>query len=101
MEHLMVRKLRNALIWCSGSDDFQIGGKSRKGWEKLCVPLLQGNSANKPCCAIGCPKNAEFEIFYEGAVTPDDSISTDACSGHVGELLTDASVHHIYRIIAE
>jgi hypothetical protein len=29
-----------ALQWCSGSEDFQIGGKAREGWEKLCVPLL-------------------------------------------------------------
>lgn len=98
MENLMVRKLRNALIWCSGSDDFQIGGKARGGWEKLCMPLLQGESEKKHCCAIGCPNYAEFEIFYEGAVNPDDSISTDACNDHVGELLTDAPIHHIYRI---
>ncbi len=98
MEHLMVRKLRGALAWCSAADDFQIGGKAREGWEKLCVPLLQSGSEKKPCCAIGCPKDAEFEIFYEGAVRPDDSISTDACSEHVGELLTDAPVHHIYLI---
>ena len=33
-------KWADALIWCSGSDDFQIEGKARKGWEKLCKPLL-------------------------------------------------------------
>ena len=31
----------DALIWCSGSDDFQVGGKARKGWEKICLPLLR------------------------------------------------------------
>ena len=34
-------KYQNALIWCSGSEDFQIGGKARKGWEKICIPLLK------------------------------------------------------------
>ena len=98
MESRMVRKLRNALMWCGASDDFQVGGKARKGWEKLCVPLLQGKSEKRHCCAVGCPKDAEFEIYYEGAVRPDDSISTDACSEHVSELLTDAPCHYIYAI---
>jgi len=31
----------DALIWCSGSEDFQVGGKARKGWEKICLPLLK------------------------------------------------------------
>jgi len=31
---------REALIWCSGSNDFAVDGQARKGWEKLCVPLL-------------------------------------------------------------
>ena len=26
------QKFIDALIWCSGSDDFQVGGKARKGW---------------------------------------------------------------------
>ncbi len=29
-----------ALQWCSGSGDFAPGGKARKGWLKLCQPLL-------------------------------------------------------------
>ena len=35
-------KLRDALFWCSGSQDFAPEGKARKGWEKLCAPLLPG-----------------------------------------------------------
>ena len=35
------QKFIDALIWCSGSDDFQVGGKARKGWEKICLPLLR------------------------------------------------------------
>jgi hypothetical protein len=35
-----VTKLREALIWCSGSTDFQEGGQARKGWLNLCAPLL-------------------------------------------------------------
>jgi len=29
------------LLYGSGSDDFQVGGKARKGWEKICLPLLK------------------------------------------------------------
>ena len=36
-----IGKLEEALIWCSGSDDFAVGGKARKGWLKLCKPLLK------------------------------------------------------------
>jgi len=35
------QKFIDALIWCSGSGDFQVGGKARKGWEKICLPLLE------------------------------------------------------------
>jgi hypothetical protein len=30
-----------ALQWCSGSGDFQVEGKARKGWNRLCVPLIK------------------------------------------------------------
>ncbi len=30
-----------ALIWCSGSNDFQEGGIARDGWLKLCAPILR------------------------------------------------------------
>lgn len=33
-------RMRGALIWCGGSADFGPGGKARKGWLKLVVPLL-------------------------------------------------------------
>jgi hypothetical protein len=36
----LVAKLREALLWCSGSNDFQKGGKARVGWETMCAPLL-------------------------------------------------------------
>ena len=32
--------MREALRWCSGSADFQEGGQARKGWLKICKPLL-------------------------------------------------------------
>ncbi len=38
-------KLKDALIWCSGSADFQLEGQAREGWEKICMPLL--NQINK------------------------------------------------------
>ena len=36
----LIDKFREALIWCSGSGDFQEGGKAREGWLKICKPLL-------------------------------------------------------------
>jgi len=36
-----IQKLKEALIWCSGAEDFQYpDGKARKGWEKIVKPLL-------------------------------------------------------------
>ena len=40
-EEELIKKYKDALIWCSGSDDFQVGGKAREGWEKICLPLLK------------------------------------------------------------
>lgn len=31
----------DALIWCSGSDDFAKGGKAENGWKKVAERLLQ------------------------------------------------------------
>lgn len=36
-----VLQLQEALAWCSGSPSFAVGGKARKGWLKLCRPLLE------------------------------------------------------------
>jgi len=30
-----------ALIWCSGSQDFAEGGVARNGWLKLCAPIIR------------------------------------------------------------
>ena len=35
-------RLEEALIWCSGSADFDEGGIANEGWLKLCAPLLKG-----------------------------------------------------------
>ena len=47
-QHLLEEnsKLREALHWCSGSADFGTGGKARRGWLKLCAPLLEGWKGN-------------------------------------------------------
>lgn len=34
-------KYIEALQWCSGSADFNVGGQARKGWLKICVPLIR------------------------------------------------------------
>lgn len=53
-------KYNDALIWCSGSEDFQVGGKARVGWEKICLPLLkefpQGKENYCPRCYFECDK---------------------------------------------
>lgn len=28
----LIRELKEALVWCSGAEDFQEGGKARSGW---------------------------------------------------------------------
>lgn len=35
-----IARLQEALIWCSGSQDFQVDGVAREGWLKLCKPLI-------------------------------------------------------------
>jgi hypothetical protein len=35
-----LEEFQEALIWCSGSPDFNEGGQAREGWLKLCAPLL-------------------------------------------------------------
>lgn len=39
-----IKLLRDALLWCGGSADFQIGGQARIGWEKIVLPLLNETS---------------------------------------------------------
>jgi len=40
----IIDEYREALIWCSGSADFQEGGQARKGWLKICEPLIGENT---------------------------------------------------------
>ena len=42
----IIKKIQEALIWCSGSEDFQDYGKARKGWLKICKPLLNPQNTN-------------------------------------------------------
>ena len=34
-------KLVEALQWCSGASVFAPGGKARRGWLKICAPLIK------------------------------------------------------------
>lgn len=47
---------------------------------------------NDVCCQKDCEKPAEWEIYADAV--PD----TLACTDHVGELLTDAKEHRIFRL---
>lgn len=50
---------------------------------------------NKPkCCFLLCAKEAEWSII--SGPTSDDV--TEACTQHVGTLLTDALIHYVARI---
>ena len=49
----------NALQWCSASSDFQADGLARRGWLKLCAPLI----ARKP-----------YYPEEEGIETPDENL---------------------------
>lgn len=40
IENTELEKYKEALIWCGGSEDFQLGGRAREGWEKICLPLI-------------------------------------------------------------
>ena len=45
MEHeAKLAKALEALLWCSGSADFNEGGVAREGWLKVCAPLLKGDT---------------------------------------------------------
>lgn len=50
---------------------------------------------NEVCCQKNCEKPAEWEIYAD--TVPD----TVACTDHVGELLTDAQEHRIFRFGGE
>lgn len=36
----LVKELASAVEWCSGSADFGVDGKARKGWERVCIKAL-------------------------------------------------------------
>ena len=36
-----VRELAESLVWCSGSNDFALDGKARKGWKKGPMKILR------------------------------------------------------------
>lgn len=42
-----VKRLEEALLWCSGSNDFNEGGVAREGWLKICAPLLAALQEDK------------------------------------------------------
>lgn len=47
------------------------------------------------CCKLGCEHKAEWRIF--NGPGPEDY--TEACTPHVGELLSDAPEHRVYPIV--
>ena len=40
-----------------------------------------------------CPKDAEWTIYYDST---DPHVATDACTDHVGALLSDSPEHRIF-----
>lgn len=47
---VVLDKYVDALLWCSGSVDFQVGGQARKGWNKLVKSLIEP-TMNCPECS--------------------------------------------------
>lgn len=43
----LVKRLEEALLWCSGSNDFNEGGVAEKGWLKICAPILAALQEDK------------------------------------------------------
>ena len=72
----IVGKLVEALQWCSGSSDFAPGGKARKGWLKICAPLLKKGGVNVPPTTQGkkylceiCKKADKCEFNFSNKKT--------------------------------
>jgi hypothetical protein len=75
------------------------GSKSYKGDETMnhhcCfIPDREQEAATKGEAVKGCPNKPEWQIWH--GETSDDN--TVACTEHVGQLLTDALEHRIYRL---
>lgn len=65
-----IAELESALVWCSGSADFQEGGRARVGWLKLCQPLLDTLT----------PKEQESETGAELVEVPPTPNANGACA---------------------
>ena len=70
-----IAELEDALIWCSGSTDFNEGGQAREGWLRVCAPLLTlegtGNGAKR--------------LFLEGMTTERQQCTKDICNYCAGD----------------
>lgn len=49
------------------------------------------------CCKIDCDKLAEYEVRVVGGKPDDD---TQSCLEHIPDLMTDAVVHEVVRLVA-
>ncbi len=66
----VLNKYVDALLWCSGSVDFQVGGQARTGWNKFVVPLIK--------CATKCPK-------CDSADVDTDAVEGGRCVSECGD----------------
>lgn len=86
-----VDKLKKALIWCSGSQDFQIEGKARRGWERICVPLLKSKQktmkkqTNKVC--NNCSQIKSKRICCGFITVENDMVTCSECGREVVTLI--------------
>lgn len=63
---------------------------------KCCfIPEDQQEAARRGEKVQGCQKDAEYTIYYDG---PPHANYTEACTDHVGHLLTDAKEHTVIQI---
>jgi hypothetical protein len=64
------------------------------GVEQMVPPAPQPQDGERFCCYIECGAVAEYELHY--GYGPEDF--TDACTRHVGEMLTGAPCNRVYAL---
>lgn len=62
------------------------------------MKVVNLNDGRPHCCFANCPTIASWKITHQPYGLED---YTHACTSHVGEVLTDATEHKIYRIEAQ
>ena len=87
-----VAKYKDALIWCSGNDDFQVGGKARVGWEKICVPLIE-KICNPFALSHSLPSVNASTIYEDTLIKDKEHVCCEKCDAFRGHCAHPDSAH--------